>query len=330
MRVLFIGGTGVISSGVSPLALDQGIDLYLLNRGQSVRSLPEGVTHLQADIHNADEVEAVLGGIDFDAVVNWIAYEPADITRDVARFRNRTEQYVFISSASVYKVPPGTLPLTESAPLVNVHLRYSQRKIACEEVLMRAFREEDFPVTIVRPSHTYDRTQIPVVGGYTALDRMRRGKEVLIPGDGTSLWTLTHHTDFARGFVGLLGHPQALGEAVHITSDEVFTWNEIYAMVAQAFGLEARFLHVPSDLIHAYDATLGASLLGDMASCKMFDNTKIRRLVPAYRTVIPFHRGVEEIARWHHAHPHHQMVNPALDHTMDRIAKAYASAWPKA
>ena len=329
MRVLFIGGTGIISSGAAPMAIAQGIELYLLNRGLSIRPLPEGAIHLQADINDAEEVEAVLGQLEFDAVVNWIAYEPADVTRDIDRFRHRTGQYIFISSTSVYKVPVGSLPLTESAPLANFHWRYSQQKIACEEVLLRAFREEGFPVTIVRPAHTYDRTLIPIVGGYTAIDRLRRGKKVLIQGDGTSLWTLTHHKDFARGFLGLLGHPQALGEAVHITSDEVFTWNQIYAMVARAFGLEARFLHVPSDLIHAYDVHLGASLLGDMASCKMFDNTKIKRLVPAYRAVIPFHWGVQEIAGWHRENPRQQAVNPELDRTMDRIVEAYASAWPQ-
>ncbi len=332
MKVLFIGGTGIISSAAAPWAIAQGIDLYLLNRGQSIRPLPEGATHLRANINDADEVRAVLDQHEFDAVVNWIAFEPAHITRDIDLFRNRTGQYVFISSTSVYKVPVGPMPLTESAPLFNAHWRYSQQKIACEEVLMQAFRDDNFPVTIVRPAHTYDKTAIPifpVTGGYTAIDRMKRGKEVLIPGDGTTLWTLTNHRDFAKGFVGLLGHPLALGEAVHITSDEVLTWNQIYEMIARAFGLEARFVHVPSDLVNAYDSDLGSSLLGDIGSCKMFDNTKIKRLVPGYKAVVPFHRGVEEIASWYLGSPARGVVDQHLDQFLDRVLAAYASAWPK-
>lgn len=328
MKVLFIGGTGVISSASAPWAIAQGIDLYLLNRGQSVRSMPEGATHLKANVQNADEVDAAIGQHEFDAVVNWIAFEPTDVIRDIERFQNRTGQYVFISSASVYQLPVSNLPITESVPLVNSYWRYSQQKIACEDVLMQAYRERNFPATIVRPAHTYDKTLIPVTGGFTTMERLRRGKHALIPGDGTSLWTLTHHEDFARGFVGLLGHPQALGEAVHITSEEALTWNHIFSLLAQAFGYTEQFLHVPSDLVHAHDTNLGVTLLGDMTSSKTFDNSKIKRLVPSYHAVIPFHRGVEEIARFYRNNPGYQSLNHELDGTMDRIAEAQLSAWP--
>ncbi len=329
MKVLFIGGTGTISSGVTPLAIEQGIDLYLLNRGQSPRALPMGATHLQADISDTAAVQTVLGAHEFDVVVNWIAYVPDDVTRDIARFQDRTGQYIFISSASAYQSTGGTRPITESTPLVNPCLRYAQQKIACENVLMQAHREEGFPVTIVRPSHTYDRTSVPTtIGRYTAIDRLRRGQPTLIHGDGTSLWTLTHHRDFAQGFVGLLGHPLALGEAVHITADEVLTWNQIHTMLAHAFNVEARFVHVPSDLIHAYDPTLGAGLLGDKAGCKVFDNSKIKRLVPTYQAAIPFHQGAQEIARWYQEDPRRQVVDHALDRTIERILTAYQSAWP--
>ncbi len=329
MKVLFIGGTGIISSAVTPMAIEQGMDLYLLNRGQSIRPLPAGTTHLPADIHDPQAVEAVLSGHEFDVVVNWVAYVPEDVTRDIAWFRHRTRQYVFISSASAYQIPGGALPITEGTPLVNPIWPYSQQKIACENVLMQAHREEGFPVTIVRPSHTYDKTSVPTTAGrYTAMDRLQRGKPALIHGDGTSLWTLTHHRDFALGFVGLLGHPLAIGEAVHITSDEVLTWNQIHTILARAFGVEEHFVHVPSDLIHAYDPELGAGLLGDKASCKVFDNSKIKRLVPAYRAVIPFHQGAAEIAQWYREDPSRQEVDPVMDQMIDRILDTYQAVWP--
>ena len=290
--------------------------------------MAESATHLKANVQDAEEVDAVLGQHEFDAVVNWIAYEPSDVIRDIERFQNRTGQYVFISSTSVYQLPVSNLPITESVPLVNSYWRYSQQKIACEDVLMQAYREQGFPATIVRPAHTYDKTLIPVTGGFTTMERLRRGKHALIPGDGTSLWTLTHHEDFAKGFVGLLGHPQAIGEAVHITSEEALTWNQIYSLLAQAFGLKEHFLHVPSDLVHAHDTNLGVTLLGDMASSKTFDNSKIKRLVPSYHAVIPFHRGVEKIARFYRDNPGYQTIDRELDRTMDRIAEAQLSAWP--
>ncbi|MGA7304004.1 MAG: NAD-dependent epimerase/dehydratase family protein, partial [Rhodothermales bacterium] len=225
MKVLFIGGTGIISSACSRLAVENGIDLYLLNRGKSIRSVPESATVLNADFYDHDSVRSLLGSQRFDVVVDWIAYAPDRIEADLELFRDRTDQYIFISSASAYQTPPESLPVTESTPLDNPFWEYSRNKIACEERLMRAYREVGFPVTIVRPSHTYDATSIPLFGGYTAIDRMRKGKKIVVHGDGTSLWIMTHHRDFAKGFVGLLGNERAIGEAFHITSDEVLTWN---------------------------------------------------------------------------------------------------------
>ena len=248
MKILFIGGTGIISSACSERVLAEGHELTVLNRGQSFRPLAEGARLLRGDIHDREEVEKLLGGEHFDAVVNWVAFVPADVERDLALFRDRADQYVFISSASAYETPPRRLPVTEETPLSNPFWGYSRNKIACEERLMRAYREEGFPVTIVRPSHTYDRTLLPFTAGWTMVERMRRGKQVVVHGDGTSLWTLTHHRDFARGFMGLLGRSEAMGEAYHITSDEWLPWNQIFDMVAdeQAWVMGQHFPPFPS------------------------------------------------------------------------------------
>lgn len=329
MKVLFIGGTGTISSASSKLAVERGIELYLLTRGQSLRSPVEGAHLLRADIREPQTVRQALGALNFDAVVDWVAYTPAQVETDLDLFRGRTAQYVFISSASVYQKPPAALPVTESTPLHNPIWPYSQNKIACEERLMRAYREEGFPVTIVRPSHTYDRTYVPLEGGWTAIDRMLRGKPVIVHGDGSSLWTLTHHADFARGFVGLLGNPRAVGDAFHITSDEWLTWNQIFEILARAAGTRANIVHVPSDLIAAYDLGWGHSLLGDKAHNGVFDNSKIKRMVPGFTASIPFARGAEEIIAWHTADPARRAVNERFDALCDRILAAYSSAWPK-
>lgn len=328
MRVLFIGGTGIISSACSPLAVERGMELYLLNRGQSSRPVPEGTHVLNGDIRDPDSVRAALGDLTFDAVVNWIAFTPGHIETDLELFRGRTRQYVFISSASAYQTPPVNLPVVESTPLINPHWEYSRNKIACEERLIRAYREEGFPVTIVRPSHTYDRTLLPMDGGYTVVHRMRQGKPVIVHGDGTSLWVLTHHRDFARGFVGLLGNPHALGEAFHITSDELLTWNAIFETVARAAGTTAQIVHVPSDTIAAFDPDWGAGLLGDKAHSMIFDNTKVKRVVPGYVATIPFARGAEEILAWYDADPARQVVDEALDRRMDRIVAGWGRAQP--
>jgi nucleoside-diphosphate-sugar epimerase len=328
VKVLFIGGTGVISSACSYLAVERGIELVMFNRGRTSRPIPEGTHLLHGDIRDPNSVKNVLGDTSFDVVVNWIAYTPDHVETDLDLFRGRTAQYIFISSASAYQTPPASLPVTESTPLDNPYWDYSRAKIACEERLMQAYRDEKFPVTIVRPSHTYDRTKLPVHGGYTVIDRMRKGEKVIVHGDGTSLWVLTHHSDFARGFIGLLGNPQAIGQAFHITSDQVLTWNQIFETLAHAAGTVARIVHVPSDTIAAFDPDWGAGLLGDKAHSMIFDNTKIKRLVPDFAARIPFSWGAQEMLAWFDADPARQVVDPTLDGLMDRIIQAYQAVWP--
>jgi nucleoside-diphosphate-sugar epimerase len=329
MKVLFIGGTGKISSACSQLAVAQGIKLYLLNRGQTSRPIPENLHMLQGDIRSRESAEAALGDHKFDAVVNWIAFTPEHIETDLALFRDRTDQYIFISSASAYQTPPANLPVTESTLLDNPYWEYSRNKIACEERLVRAYREEKFPMTIVRPSHTYDRTMLPMQGGYTIIDRMRRGKQVIVHGDGTSIWVMTHHRDFAKGFNGLLGNHRAIGEAFHITSDELLTWNRIFELCARAAGAEAKLVHMPSELINAFDPNWGAGLLGDKTHSMIFDNAKIKSVVPDFACTIPFSRGVEEVIAWYDADPARQVVNEEYNQLLDRMIAAYESIWPR-
>jgi len=329
MKILFIGGTGVISSACSTLALERGLELYLLNRGQSQRpSLPQAKM-LAADIRKPDTVISALGDRHFDCVVDWVAYTPEHAQTDLDLFRDRTNQYVFISSASAYIKPPPSLPVTESTPLHNPWWEYSRNKAACEALLMGAFFGNGFPVTIVRPSHTYDKTLLPFHGGYTTLGRMLAGKPVIVHGDGTSLWTLTHNKDFAVGLVGLLGNPHALGEAFHITSDESLNWNQIYEIVARAAGVEPKLVHVPSEWIAALDPVWGASLLGDKSHSMIFDNTKIRRLVPDFNPIIPFWQGAQEITTWYAADSARQVMNPFLDSLQDQLAALATANIPK-
>ena len=321
LRVLFIGGSGVISSACAREAVNAGIDLYVLNRGQSTtRPLPDGVAELRADVRNPEAVRDAIGGLDFDSVVDWVAFTAEHVRSDIDVFRGRTGQYVFISSASAYQTPPARLPVTESTPLRNPFWQYSRDKIACEDLLIREYRENNFPATIVRPSHTYDATKTVVSGGWTALARMLAGKPVIVPGDGTSLWTVTHNTDFARGFVPLLAHPRTLGEAFQITSDDVLTWDQIAHALAAALGVTARLVHVPSDAIAAADPGWGAGLLGDKAHSMVFDNSKLRSVVPGWRAVIPFERGAREIADWYLADPARQVPDERLDALMDKLA----------
>jgi len=324
LRVLFIGGSGVISSACSRVAVDSGIELSVLNRGRNTeRSLPNGVNMLRADIREPGSVRDEIPDLEFDAVVDWVAFTPEHVRADIELFRGRTGQYVFISSASAYQTPPARMPVTESTPLRNPYWQYSRDKIACEDTLVAAYRNEGFPATIVRPSHTYDETLVPFHGGWTVLGRMLAGKPVIVHGDGTSLWTMTHHDDFARAFVPLLGHPRTLGEAIHITSDDVLTWNQIAETLAAALGVTARLVHVPSDAIAAADPDWGAGLLGDKAHSMVFDNTKLRRVVPGWRAVIPFEQGARQIAGWYLADPARQVTDQALDTVMDKLAAAW-------
>jgi len=326
LRVLFIGGSGVISSACAELAVEQGIELTVLNRGQTRDRPPPAAAQVRnADVRNPAQVREVLGDASFDAVVDWVAYTPEHVEADIELFRGRVGQYVFISSASAYQTPPSRMPVTESTPLRNPFWQYSRDKIACEDRLVGAYREENFPATIVRPSHTYDKTLVPLDGGWTVLGRIRQGKPVIVHGDGTSLWTLTHHRDFAAGFVPLLAHPRTLGEAFHITSDDVLTWNQITEALAAAAGCPANIVHVPSDLIAAADPDWGAGLLGDKSHSMVFDNSKLRSVVPGYRAVIPFERGAREIVAWYDEDPARQQVDTRLDAVLDKLAAAYRS-----
>jgi nucleoside-diphosphate-sugar epimerase len=328
MKVLFIGGTGIISSACSELAVQQGIELYLLTRGSSNRGVPAGAQTLHGDIRQPESVKAALGNLTFDSVVEWVAYTPDQVQNDLEMFRGRTGQYIFISSASAYQKPPAFLPIRESTPLHNPFWKYSRDKADCEALLEQAGREEGFPFTIVRPSHTYDRTLLPFHGRYTTVARMRAGKPVVVHGDGTSLWTLTHHRDFAVGFNGLLGNPHAVGQSFHITSDEWLSWNQIYTIVGRAAGVEPKLVHVPSELIAAYDPEWGSGLLGDKAHSMVFDNSKIRRLVPQFQPRIPFWQGVQEIITWYDADPARQVVDPHEDELQDRLVAAMGRAMP--
>lgn len=328
MKVLFIGGTGIISSACSQLAIQQGIDLYLLNRGRSFRPAVEGAFHLVGDIRQPGTLAAVLGNHTFDAVVEWVAFTPEQVKSDIELFKKRTGQYVFISSASAYQKPPQALPITEDTPLDNPFWQYSRDKAACEGLLEAARRETGFPFTIVRPSHTYDRTLLPFHGGYTTVARMRASKPVVVHGDGTSLWTMTHHRDFAVGLVGLLGNPQAIDQSFHITSDETLSWNQIYTIIAHAAGVEPQLVHVPSELIASYDPGWGASLLGDKAHSMIFDNTKIRQVVPNFRPQIPFWQGAQEILAWYSEEPTRQVVDAGNDQLQDHLIEGMKRAKP--
>jgi nucleoside-diphosphate-sugar epimerase len=328
MKVLFIGGTGIISSACSELAIRNGIDLYLLNRGQSPRPAPAGAKLLQADIRLPETVRQAMGSLNFDAVVDWVAFTTDHVQNDIDLFQGRTRQYIFISSASAYQTPPRFLPVTESTPLHNPYWQYSRNKAACEETLLGAYRQDGFPMTIVRPSHTYDQTLLPCHGGYTNVARMRAGKPVVVHGDGTSLWTMTHHRDFAVGLVGLLGNPHAIGETFHITSDEWLSWNQIYEFVAQAAEAEARLVHVPSEVIAEFDTYWGDSLLGDKTHSMIFDNSKIRRLVPEFQPRIPFWQGAREIITWYDADPSRQTIDPQFDRLTDQLVEL-VTGWKK-
>jgi nucleoside-diphosphate-sugar epimerase len=326
LRVLFIGGTGVISSACAREAVGGGhdVELFVLNRGQSAgRALPPGVTELRGDIREAESVRDALDGFDFDSVVDFVAFTAGHVRADLDLFRGRTGQYVFISTASAYQTPPSRLPVTESTPLRNPYWQYSRDKIACEDLLIAEYRDNGFPATIVRPSHTYDETKTVLSGGWTSLARMLAGKPVIVHGDGTSLWTVTHSTDFARAFVPLLGHPRTLGEAFHITSDDVLTWDQIAYALGAALGVTPRLVHVPSDVIAAHDPEWGAGLLGDKTHSMVFDNSKVKSVVPGWNAVVPFERGAREIAARHLADPARQVVDEKLDALMDKLAAGY-------
>jgi nucleoside-diphosphate-sugar epimerase len=322
-RVLIIGGNGNISGSVTRLAVERGMNVTLLNPGTStLRPASEAVETEIGDADDPDSMRSAIGGREFDVVVNFRAFQPEQVAADVERFSGRTGQYVFISSASAYQKPVAHLPIVESTPLRNPFWQYSRDKIACEDVLVSAYRERAFPMTIVRPSHTYDATLIPLDGGWTVLDRMRRGVPIVIHGDGTSLWTLTHAHDFARAFVGLLGNPHALGAPVQITSDESLTWDAIAGLFAGALGVDARIVHVASETLAA-EVDYGDGLLGDKAHSVVFDNSRVKSLVPGWQATIPFAEGVHEIVDWHLADVARQKVDAALDAAYDHLTQQF-------
>jgi nucleoside-diphosphate-sugar epimerase len=328
MKILFIGGSGVISRAVTLQTLAAGHELWLLNRGQH-RPI-EGARTLVADMADTGGVRAALHGHTWDVVVQWIAFGPDDIRRDVGLFREHTRQYIFISSASVYEKPPAPPYLiTESTPRVNPHWDYSRKKIACELELEAAHATSGFPYTIVRPSLTYGDDQIPLVLNawqkpWTAIDRMRRGAPLIIPGDGTSLWTITHNSDFAQGLIGLFGHPGALGEAIHITSDEALTWNRYFALTAEAAAVtSSKFVHIASDFVIACVPSVEGTLLGDKAVSAVFDNTKLKRLVPGFSARTPFATGIRRTLAWFEADPARQQIDAELNQRWDKLIAVY-------
>jgi nucleoside-diphosphate-sugar epimerase len=325
LRVLIIGGNGIISGSVSRLAIERGMELTLLNRGTDTTRPPiEGAGSIIGDADDPASIAAAVGDARFDVVANFRSFRPGQVAADVELFAGRTGQYLYISSASAYQKPVAGLPIRESTPLRNPFWQYSRDKAASERVLGDAYVDHGFPITIVRPSHTYDSTLIPLEGGWTMLERMRNGKPVVIHGDGTSLWTLTHARDFARAFVGLFGNPHALGETVHITSDEVLPWNQIASVLGAAAGVaEPRIVHVTSDALARELPEWGPGLLGDKAHSVIFDNAKIKSLVPGWVATIPFAEGAREIVEWYDADPARRRVDTELDASLDRLVERF-------
>ena len=327
MRVLFVGGTGLISTACTRLALERGIEVVHLNRGGGAHPV-EGVTTLVADVHDEAAAGRVLAGQTFDAVVDWIAFGPEDVERDIRLFRGRTDQFVFVSSASAYKKPLGDWLTSEDTPLSNPLWDYSRGKIAGEERCLRALREEGFPITIVRPSHTYGDWSMPLAlvswsHPYSAIARWRAGKANIVPGDGQTLWTVTHNTDFAVGLVGLLGRRQTIGHAFNIVSDEALTWDEIHRQVAAAAGVECKIVHIATDFIVACRPDTEGRLAGDASNTLVFDNSKIKRFVPDFRLTVPFSEGIKRTIAWFDADAARRTVDTEMDDWMDRLIAVY-------
>jgi nucleoside-diphosphate-sugar epimerase len=336
MKVLMIGGTGIISLACSELIIERGMELTLLNRSVSTKhTLPTGARQIVADIHaDPARLAALLNGEHFDAVVDWMAFTAQDVEQDIQLFSGLTDQFVFISSASAYQKPPKHYIITEETPLENPFWQYSRDKIAAEQHLMQEYRERGFPVTIIRPSLTYGLSQIPLSGAswlhpYTVIDRIRKGKKIIIPGDGTSLWTVTWNGDFAKGLVGLLGRKDAIGEVFQITSDEVLSWNQIFLEVGEALGLEMDIIHIASEFIVAYNPDEFGSLIGDKTHSAVFDNSKIKRFVPEFQCEVPWSEGVRRAIAWHEADPARMTIDNEMNRMWDTIIAAYEQAYPK-
>ncbi len=334
-KAFFIGGTGTISTGITRLlATNPEWELTLLNRGSRSEAVPEEVQVIQADINDEADVAAKLAGMQWDCVCDFIGFVPAQVERDWRLFQGHTRQYMYISSASAYQKPAVNPFITESTPLANPYWQYSRDKIACEEFLLEKFRTEGYPITIIRPSHTYDERRVPLAvhgknGSWQVLRRMLDGKPVILHGDGTSQWTLTHNSDFAKGFIGLMGNPHAIGNAYQITSDETLTWRQIYEIIADVLGVEPKLYYVPSDFLDAvgkptYD--FEGELLGDKSWCVLFDNKKVKRAVPDFRCTTRFDQGVRKTIEYILAHPELQVPDPEFDAWCDRVIAAMEQA----
>ncbi|XID91386.1 SDR family oxidoreductase [Paenibacillaceae bacterium WGS1546] len=332
MKALFIGGTGTISSAITKQLAERGCELYLLNRGTRNADLPPGVRTLQADINDEEGVAALIADMRFDVVADFIAFVPEQLERDYRLFNRKTKQFMFISSASAYQTPLSDYRVTEGTPLSNPYWEYSRNKIACEEYLMKQYRENGFPITIVRPSHTYDERSIPLgvhgrKGTWQVARRMLENKPVIIHGDGTSLWTMTHNSDFAKGFIGLMGNLHAIGESVHITSDETVTWNQIYETIADALGVKLNAVHVSSAFLDACSSMdYRGGLLGDKANSVVFDNSKLKRLVPEFVATTRLDQGIKRTVAHILAHPEYQTEDPEFDLWCDKVVRALEDA----
>jgi len=333
MKALFIGGTGIISMAITRKLVELGWELYLLNRGNREIDLPEGsVTMIHADINDEEKTRALLENMQFDVVADFIAFVPSQLERDYRLFKGKTKQFMFISSASAYQTPLSDYRITEGTPLSNPHWEYSRNKIACEDYLMKLYREEGFPVTIIRPSHTYDERSIPLGvhgnrGSWQVAKRMLDGKPVIIHGDGTSLWTMTHNSDFAKGFIGLMGNLHAIGESIQITSDETLTWNQVYESIATALGVKLNPVYVASKFLaegSPYDFEGG--LLGDKANSVVFDMSKLKRLVPEFVATTRFDQGVRKTIEHVLAHPELQVEDTEFDEWCDDVIEAMNTA----
>lgn len=331
MKALFIGGTGTISADISKLAVEKGWDLYLLNRGNMLEFVPKGCKLLNGDISDEGAVAKLIEGMSFDVVADFIAFTPDQLERDIRLFGGRTKQYFFISSATVYKKPPSAVAVKEDCVLCNPYWKYSRNKIDCEEALSRAGREQGFPYTIVRPSHTYGISKIPVAihghgGSWQVMERMLSGKPVIVHGDGTTLWTLTHSSDFAKAFVALMGNPHAIGEEFHITSDEAITWNTVYETIGGVLGIKPQLVHIPSDFLAACDDKgydIEGALLGDKANVALFDNAKIKSFAPDFVCTTRFDQGVRLSLEYINAHPKHKKQDFEFDAWCDKVIAAY-------
>lgn len=328
MKALLIGGTGTISMAITKLLAEKEWEVYLLNRGTQKRELPQNVHVINADINDETDVAEKLKGMTFDSVCEFIGFVPGQLERDFRLFNGKTNQFMYISSASAYHKPVSDYVISEKTALANPYWEYSRNKIACEEFLMKMYRENGFPVTVIRPSHTYDERSVPLGvhgrnGSWQVVKRMLEGKPVIIHGDGTSLWTMTHNSDFAKGFVGLMGNIHAIGEAFQITSDETLTWNQIYNSIANAQGVKLKPYHISSDFLNAVsDYDFRGSLIGDKANSVVFDNEKLKRAVPSFKAAVRFDEGIRKTLKYILEHPEYQREDPEFDRWCDKVIEA--------